>query len=103
MVEQLTKILIEVLKKLWSILPLLPLVLSSLIFNTGTLVLTIIVTEWYSAIYIGIVVLLNLTISFSFPFSIARRAEEKLGVSYKFSKTDEAEKLKETRILRGIF
>ena len=103
MVEQLKKFLIEVLKKLWSILPLLPFVLSSLIFNTGTLVLTIIVTEWYSAIYIGIVLLLNLTISFSFPFSIARRAEEKLGVSYKFSKTDEAEKLKETRILRGIF
>ena len=97
----------EALKENWkallSILPLTPLVLSSLIFNTGTLVLTIIVTEWYSAIYIGIVLLLNLTISFILPYSIARKAEEKLGVEYKFSSPDEAEKVKRRRVARGIF
>ena len=95
------------LKETWwqlvSSLPLRPFVLSSLIFNTGTLVLTIIVTEWYSAIYIGIVLLLNLTISFIFPYSTAQKAEEKLGVEYKFPSPDEAEKVKRTRVVRGIF
>jgi len=97
----------EALKVAWkallSILPLTPLVLSSLIFNTGTLVLTIIVTKWYSAIYIGIVLLLNLTISFIFPYSFARKTEEKLGLTFKFSRKDEAEKLKKRRVIRGIF
>ena len=106
-IEDMVLQLEEILKAAWntvlSILPLLPLVLSSLIFNTGTLVLTIIVTEWYSAIYIGIVLLLNLTISFILPYSIARKAEEKLGVEYKFSSPDEAEKVKRRRVARGIF
>ena len=62
MVEEVEEALKATWKKLMSILPLLPLVLSSLVFNTGTLVLTIIVTEWYSAIYIGTVLLLNLAI-----------------------------------------
>jgi len=108
-IEEMVLKLEMLLKAAWEaflhILPLLPLILSSLIFNTGTLVLTIIVTEWYSAIYIGIVLILNVTISFSLPFSLARRVEKKLGVSYRFSTKDEGDKLKEkeTRILRGIF
>ena len=103
----------ESMKATWKtilelILPIIPLVLSSLIFNTGTLVLTIIVTEWYSTIYIGIVLLLNLTISFSAPFSFAGKMEEKLGLSYKFTTREmglvrEIAKVKERKIIRGIF
>ena len=44
----------------------LPLLLTSLVFHSGTLVLTILITEWFSAVYIGLVLLLNVALS-SFP------------------------------------
>merc|ERR1719249_38232 len=53
-------------------------------------------------IYIGIVLLLNFAISLIFPYSIARKTEEKLGVTYKFSSKDEAGKVKENIVARAI-
>ena len=97
------KALKEALKAFMVILQLIPFILSSLIFNTGTLILTIMVTEWYSAIYIGTVLLLNFAVSIIFPYSVVQRAEEKLRVTYKHSIKDEAEKLKKKRFARAIF
>jgi len=84
----------------------LPLLLTSLVFHSGTLVLTILITEWFSAVYIGVVLLLNLALS-SFPlFTVIQKTEKKLGLTYKFSKLREdreARRVKETRIVRGLF
>ena len=97
------KALKEALKAFMVILQLIPFILSSLIFNTGTLILTIMVTEWYSAIYIGTVLLLNFAVSIIFPYSVVQRAEEKLRVTYKHSIKDEVDKLKKKRFARAIF
>jgi len=107
-VRQLVYGLVDTLKKFTSkkFLRALPLLLSSLVFNTGTLILTIIVTEWASAIYIGLVLLLNLAVSFLFPFSTLETVEEKLGLTYKFPKLDqekEAKRVNDTKFIRGIF
>ena len=94
---------LDVLKKF---LVALPLLLSSLVFHSGTLVLTILVTEWFSAVYIGIVLLLNLTLSFFSLFTVVQNTETKLGLTYKFSKLNEdreALRVEETRIVRGLF
>ena len=79
----------ELLDTLKKFLFALPLLLSSLVFNTGTLVLTIVVTEWASAFYVGLVLLLNLAISFLDPYSILQTIEEKLELTYKFSRLEE--------------
>jgi len=84
----------------------LPLLLTSLVFHSGTLVLTILVTEWFSAVYIGLVLLLNLALSSCSLFNVVEKTEKKLGLTYKFSKLSEdreARRVKETRIVRGLF
>ena len=59
-------------------------------------------------LFAGWHLLLNLTISFSAPFSFAGKMEEKLGLSYKFTTREmglvrEIAKVKERKIIRGIF
>merc|ERR1719209_2607085 len=64
----------------------LPLLLTSLVFHSGTLVLTILITEWFSAVYIGVVLLLNLALSSCSLFTVVQKTEKKLGLTYKFLK-----------------
>jgi len=94
---------VDALKKF---LVALPLLLTSLVFNSGTLVLTILVTEWFSAVYIGIVLLLNLALTFFSLFTVVQKTEKKLGLTYKFSKLDEekeAKRVRDTKVVRGLF
>ena len=84
----------------------MPLVLSSLVFQSGTLVLTIMVLEWYSAIYIGAVLVLNLTLSLILPFGAAKSSEDKFKLKYKYSMmnlTEDEKRLRDNRTVRGIF
>ena len=104
--EKLREMVTKLLETLKKFLAALPLILSSLAFNTGTLVLTIIVTEWVSAVYIVLVLLLNMIVSFLYPNSVVRTTEEKLQLTYKFSKLDEEreiKKIRENRMTRGLF
>jgi len=94
---------VDALKKF---LVALPLLLTSLVFNSGTLILTILVTEWFSAVYIGVVLFLNASLSFLSLFTVVQKTEKKLGLTYKFSKLSEdreAKRVEETRIVRGLF
>ena len=84
----------------------LPLVLSSLVFQSGTVVLAIMVLEWYSAIYIGAVLVLNLTLSLILPFGAAKSSEDKFKLKYKYSMmnlTEDEKSLRDNRTVRGIF
>ena len=104
--EKLREMVTKLLETLKKFLAALPLILSSLVFNTGTLVLTIIVTEWVSAVYIVLVLLLNMIVSFLYPNSVVRTTKEKLELTYKFSKLDEEreiQKIRENRMTRGLF
>ena len=104
--EKLREMVTKLLETLKKFLAALPLILSSLAFNTGTLVLTIIVTEWVSAVYIVLVLLLNMIVSFLYPNSVLKTTEEKLELTYKFSKLDEEreiKKIRENRMTRGLF
>merc|ERR1712024_81124 len=106
MKERIRELAVELVDTLKKFLVALPLLLSSLIFNTGTLILTIIVTEWASAVYILLVLLLNMIISLLYPHSTVAAVEEKLKLTYKFSKLDEeqeAKKVRNTKIVRGLF
>ena len=106
MKDKIRELVVELVDTLKKFLIALPLLLSSLVFNTGTLILTIIVTEWVSAVYIVLVLLLNMTISYLYPHSSIAAVEEKLELTYKFSKLDEereAKKVRDTRIVRGLF
>merc|ERR1719209_2128004 len=94
---------VDALKKF---LVALPLLLTSLVFHSGTLILTILITEWFSAVYIGVVLFLNLALSFFSLFTVVQKTEKKLGLTYKFSKLSEdreARRVEETRIVRGLF
>ena len=95
--EKLREMVTKLLETLKKFLAALPLILSSLVFNTGTLVLTIIVTEWVSAVYIVLVLLLNMIVSFLYPNSVLRTTEETLELTYKFSKLDEDRELQKIR------
>lgn len=104
--EKIRELAVELMDTLKKFLVALPLLLSSLVFNTGTLILTIIVTEWASAVYIVLVLLLNMIISLIYPHSTVAAVEKKLKLIYKFSKLDEeqeAKKVRDTRIVRGLF
>ena len=72
MTEMVRELALELLDTSKKFLFALPLLVSSLVFNTGTLILTIVVTEWASAIYIALVLLLNMTISLINPNSILK-------------------------------
>merc|ERR1719264_1959506 len=96
----------EQMDSLKKFLVALPLLLTSLVFHSGTLILTILVTEWFSAVYIGVVLFLNLALSFFSLFTVVEKTEKKLGLTYKFSKLSEdreALRVEETRIIRGLF
>merc|ERR1719264_2197250 len=96
----------EQMDSLKKFLVALPLLLTSLVFHSGTLILTILVTEWFSAVYIGVVLFLNLALSFFSLFTVVEKTEKKLGLTYKFSKLSEdreALRVEETRIVRGLF
>ena len=106
MKEKVRELACELMNTLKKFLFALPLLLSSLVFNTGTLILTIVVTEWASAFYVCLVLLLNLTISFLDPYSILQTVEQKLKLTYKFSKLEEEEevkRVKKSNVLRGLF
>jgi hypothetical protein len=80
----------------------LPLVLTSLIFQTGTLVMAIVVAEWYAMIYIVLVLLLNLIISLSVPIEALEIIETKLKVTYKFNK-EQAEEISSKPTTKASF
>jgi len=84
----------------------LPLLLSSLIFQTGTLVLTILVVEWYSAIYIAVVLLVNFILCLLLPFPVVQTTETKLKLQYKFvagNRLREEQRVRDNRLTRGLF
>jgi hypothetical protein len=65
----------------------LPLALTSLIFQTGTLVMAIVVAEWYAVIYVVLVLLLNMVISLSVQkvMEALKKTEAKLKVTFKYA------------------
>ena len=106
MKDKVMELAVELLDTLKKFLVALPLLLSSLVFNTGTLILTIIVIEWSSAVWIVVVLLINLTISLRYPHTIVVTVENRFELKYKFSKLDEereAKRMRDTKIVRGLF
>lgn len=81
----------------------------SLVFNAGTLILTILVWEEYGALYILAVFLLNLAVSLILPFGFVEQCERKMRIEYKFdimsnsSRNAAQEKVSGSRVMRGIF
>ena len=83
--------LIEQFQKMKILLFYLPLVLTSLVFHTGTLVVTILALDGYSAIYICLVFAVNLLVSIILPFESVQALEHKLGLQYKFDQKNGSE------------
>ena len=101
---KLTKWIKQQLKNLKQLFLTLPLLLTSLIFQTGTLVLTILVVEWYAVIYVIAVLVLNMVLSLLLPFPAVQKWEYKLKLTNKFPILEgDKKKVKEGKILRGIF
>eukprot|EP00092_Neocalanus_flemingeri_P005402 GFUD01005822.1.p1 GENE.GFUD01005822.1~~GFUD01005822.1.p1 ORF type:complete len:693 (-),score=144.63 GFUD01005822.1:69-1940(-) len=107
--EQFKFFLSEKIKTLKTFLFYLPLMFESVVFNVGTLIMTILVWEEYAAIYICIVFGLNFIVSIALPFAFVEQCEMRMKIEYKFdilssSSRDAAQKkVTDQRVLRGIF
>jgi hypothetical protein len=100
--------LLEKCAQVKTLLYYIPLLLTSLMFNTGTLVVTILTLDWYSAIYIGLVFAANLIVSLILPFNFVKTMEHKMGLQYKFDRKNSSEtemskgKVVKSKVMRGV-
>ena len=83
--------------------------LLSITANIGTLILTVLVFNWFGSIYIVFVFLCNLIVSVILPFSMLERLEQKLKIEFKLHKETDNESFKRKvtrplgpRVARGI-
>ena len=101
--------LLEKMKILKIFLIYLPLMATSLVFNTGTLIMTVLVWEEYSVIFILASFFLNYLISLALPFNLIEKCEKKLGMKYKLDsqsnniRTVAQKKVTEPRVRRGLW